>query len=382
MPPLEDQLQRWTDAGLLDAETCARIRAFEEGREQRSGMKWQAVLALIFGAILLVAGLCLFVAAHWDELAPLSRFLLLLAVLALLHGAAIVSRPRFDALATTLHGVGTAAAGAAIFLTGQIFNIQEHWPGGILLWLLCALAGAALLRDQVQQTMAWLLAFAWVPCEWLFRTEGYANSELMLLRFLVMVAALFLTGFIGSQRKLVSGVLFAIGVAEGLIVTTLLTDPSIYWSGWLWVSPMPHGLLALGWLGLAIPLLVAWGRKRSSTVYVAAAALTGLVLPHLFRYNYWTAHGLSHRALAGHAWIAAFAALTAWWGLRERSKALLNFGVVAFGLSVLFFYSSDVMNKLDRSLSLIGLGILFVVGGWLLEKTRRRMTKHMQEAKP
>jgi len=300
-------------------------------------------------------------------------------VLALLHGAAIVSRPRFDALATALHGVGTAAAGAAIFLTGQIFNIQEHWPGGILLWLLCALAGAWLLRDQVQETMAWLLAPAWMACEWSFRTDGYANSNLILFRFLLIMAAVFLTGFVGSSRKLLAGVLFGVGVAQGLIMTGLLADPGSYWGYWKTELPMPHGLVALGWCGLALPLVLACRLKRISVLYVAATALTAVIVPHLFRFKSWTDQA---HPLPGHAWIAAFAALTAWWGLRERSQALLNFGVVAFGLSVLFFYFSDVMNKLDRSLSLIGLGILFVVGGWLLEKTRRRMTRHMQEAKP
>ena len=26
------------------------------------------------------------------------------------------------------------ALGAGIFLVGQIFNLQEHWPGGVMLW--------------------------------------------------------------------------------------------------------------------------------------------------------------------------------------------------------------------------------------------------------
>jgi len=31
------------------------------------------------------------------------------------------------------------------------------------------------------------------------------------------------------------------------------------------------------------------------------------------------------------------------------------------------------MDKLGRSASLVGLGILFLLGGWLLEKARRRV---------
>jgi hypothetical protein len=40
---------------------------------------------------------------------------------------------------------------------------------------------------------------------------------------------------------------------------------------------------------------------------------------------------------------------------------------------VLAFYFSDVMDRLGRSASLIGLGLLFLGGGYLLERTRRRL---------
>ena len=38
------------------------------------------------------------------------------------------------------------------------------------------------------------------------------------------------------------------------------------------------------------------------------------------------------------------------------------------------------MDKLGRSASLIGLGLLFLLGGWLLEKTRRRLMVKLESA--
>jgi hypothetical protein len=35
---------------------------------------------------------------------------------------------------------------------------------------------------------------------------------------------------------------------------------------------------------------------------------------------------------------------------------------------------------MGRSLGLIGLGILFLAGGWLLEKTRRSLLAHMAQS--
>jgi uncharacterized membrane protein len=67
-----------------------------------------------------------------------------------------------------------------------------------------------------------------------------------------------------------------------------------------------------------------------------------------------------------------------WWGIRRNSKPLLNYGMAAFALTVLWFYFSSILNRLDRAFGLILLGILFLAGGWALERTRRRLVAGMQ----
>jgi hypothetical protein len=47
---------------------------------------------------------------------------------------------------------------------------------------------------------------------------------------------------------------------------------------------------------------------------------------------------------------------------------------------VLVFYFSQVMDKLGRSASLIGLGALFLALGWGLERTRRRLVARVKGA--
>jgi uncharacterized membrane protein len=66
------------------------------------------------------------------------------------------------------------------------------------------------------------------------------------------------------------------------------------------------------------------------------------------------------------------------WGIREARPERINLGIAGFALTVLAFYFSSVMDKLGRSASLIGLGVLFLGGGWALERTRRRLIAHMQ----
>ena len=128
MLTLQQQLTRWVSAGLIDAPTAERIRAFEQADEKPSGQRWQVLIAVILGGILLGAGVLLFVAAHWDEVSPIERLALVICMLAILHLGAIFAAEKFPAMATTLHGVGTIAAGAAIAMVGQIFNMQSTGP--------------------------------------------------------------------------------------------------------------------------------------------------------------------------------------------------------------------------------------------------------------
>jgi uncharacterized membrane protein len=81
--------------------------------------------------------------------------------------------------------------------------------------------------------------------------------------------------------------------------------------------------------------------------------------------------------LLAHGLVAAFCVFITWWGVRQASRALVNLGIVGFAVAVGWFYFSDLWDKVGRSLGLIGLGILFLAGGWALEKMRRRLVGRM-----
>jgi uncharacterized membrane protein len=66
------------------------------------------------------------------------------------------------------------------------------------------------------------------------------------------------------------------------------------------------------------------------------------------------------------------------WGFAEKRSERINLGIAGFALMVIVFYFSDVMDKLGRSASLIGMGVLFLLGGWSLERLRRRLVGKMQ----
>jgi uncharacterized membrane protein len=378
----QQQLTRWVSAGLIDAPTAERIRAFEQADEKPSGARWQVLIAVILGGILLGAGVLLFVAAHWDEVSPNQRLALVVAMLAILHLGAIFTTEKFPAMATALHGVGTIAAGAAIAMVGQIFNMQEHWPAAILLWALCAAAGWWGLRDQFQQICFMLLAPAWLISEWTYRASVYAGQDVYLERMIAMVAIVYLTAFLHSRKQVVFGVLFAVSAIALIVTTGVLADG---WSDYSWrVHAALPFRFRLGAFALMLLMLgVGWLWERRSVIPGLLILVMVFALPWLRTtlrdHNEFTNQVYTHDgpSLLAYALVAIVAILLAAWGVREASRAIVNYGILVFALTVGWFYFSSLMDKLGRSLGLIGLGVVFLLGGWLLERVRRNLLSKM-----
>jgi hypothetical protein len=390
MADFDALLNRWQKAGVLDAEAARRIRAFELELEHPAGLRWQGMVALILGALLLACGVILFVSAHWDDMGPGLRYTLVIGLVAVFHLGGAWAREHFHALSTALHAVGTVSTGAAIALVGQIFNIQEHWPAAILLWAIAAAAGWILLQDEAQPILTLLLFPAWILSEFSFAAQGHIGQNVYLGRFLIVWAVLYLTLFLGSRRKIAQGVLFAAAAIASLVGIVYALESWRSWSGSQ--TFLPFHLRAWAWVDIAaLPVALAFIRLRKSLIPVAVAIAFSIALPWCQRI--WTdvfddgAGGHSYYVnnepnLAARALVAAFALFIAWWGVRQASKALVNLGIVGFAIAVGWFYFSDIFDKVGRSLGLIGLGILFLAGGWALEKMRRGLMSRMGQNNP
>ncbi|HSE88969.1 MAG TPA: hypothetical protein VLJ79_22320 [Candidatus Binatia bacterium] len=134
-------------------------------------------------------------------------------------------------------------------------------------------------------------------------------------------------------------------------------------------------------VALSLPLALAWVLRRGASwmnlvgaLWVVALGTTSLPSqPNetLLRYVWRELGPYTMSALGSIGLIA--------WGLKETRKERINLGVAGFALTVLFFYFSNVMDKLGRSASLIGLGLLFLLGGWFLEKMRRRLVARLEK---
>jgi uncharacterized membrane protein len=385
MPDFESLLNRWQAAEILDAGSADRIRAWEAEQENPAGLRWQGLAALILGAILLACGVVLLVSARWNDISPGARFAVVLGMVALFHLGGGWTRKTFRSLSTALHAVGTVSTGVAIALAGQIFNIQDHWPAAVLLWALAALVGWILLHDEAQKTLTLLFVPAWMFSELAFHAQDHIGANVFTGRFLLVWAVLDLTFFLESKQRVMQAVLFAVSIVAALTGVLLMLGGWVSWSSQqTFLSPWTWWL---GWASIAaLPLFFSVFRFRKSLLPVAVAVVFSIALP-------WCQHariqfgdngaGLKFTIyrtapnLVAHVLVAAFAVFIIWWGVRLLSRVLVNLGIFWFAIAVAWFYFSNLIGKMGRSLGLIGLGVLFLAGGWALEKMRRRLLGRM-----
>lgn len=378
MRPWQEPLERWRQAGLIDPATAAAIARWEGEHATPSRLGAPVRLALALGAVLLAAGVLLFVSAHWERLAPFSRFALLLAVVSGLHGLAASLARRFAAMAVALHGVGTVALGGGIFLAGQIFHLEAHWPSGLLLWAAGAAVGWILLGQWPQLALLTLLLPAWLSSEWLHACDRLlanlprawpAAHTVVSAGLLLLSLALFDAagpGPVSASRRVLLWIgglaLIPTAFVWGVRATVLDLDP----------SGLPLPLALPGWgVALGGPLLLGWLLRRRA-FWPLGVALAWMLVD--------LAIGGGGITPLSHAWWLLGAVLLVMWGVAESRVERINMGAALSALTVLGFYFSTVMSQLGRSASLIGLGVLFLAGGWALERLRRRLVAAAQGA--
>ena len=359
---LESSLQRWVEAQILDDGEADRIRQWEKARMPERRARWPVLAALTFGGILLMAGMLLFVSAHWDDLSPAERMTLVVAMVGAFHMAGALFAERFRALAITLHACGTVALGAAIALAGQIFHMQEHWPAAILLWGAGAMAGWLLLRDWPQLALAAVLLPWWLVGEWTEAVKDLHVPHEISAAFVLHSVITYLSLRTGRDNAVKVALAWIGGVTllPAAIITAITGPDFTRWHPVAFSTPV-----VLGWFGaILIPLAVAFVFRGSAARVNAIAAVWVIGLGSF---------SLAQMDTMIYAWCALGAAGMVAWGIYESRAERINLGMAGFALTIAIFFFSSVMDKLGRSASLMTLGTLCVAGGWYGEKLRRRL---------
>jgi uncharacterized membrane protein len=197
------ELDQWVHEGIIGNDQAQAIRQRYPAPED--GVSWGRMTFAVTGSVLIGLGVILFFAFNWSGMHKFAKLGVIFTALAASHGAALaVNR---NGLRETLHVLGTMIFGSGIWLVAQIYHIEEHYPNGIFVWALAALALAWVLPSIPQALLAAILLIVWNGFEALrFRSPLYLAPALvaigtlplaMLLRSRVLTAA-GLTAFLVS----------------------------------------------------------------------------------------------------------------------------------------------------------------------------------------
>ena len=382
---LSDQLRRWLQAELIDADVAEAIQRWEDSQlnqSKHSSVRHLTVpirLTILLGSLLLAAGLLLFVSAHWDQMPPLWRVSLLLFIVIALHAGGAWFSERFQLMALGLHAVGTMAFGAGVFLCAQIFHLDVLWSfrWGLLLWSFGAAAGWMLLRQWPQLALLSLLLPGWITAMMIIEVDRFSSTNPDWAVVPIAAGALLtaLTYFTAPDRTPLTPARSVLMWMGGLALVPLAVTWAVVATGLdLPALGQPLLLSLLVWVVmLGGPIILGWW-LRPHRFWPLALAAIWMILDLVIQVQGFT--------VLSFAWWGVGSVGLMVWGSAEARAERVNIGTVLLATTLIGFYFTEVIGRFDRSLSLLGLGLFFLVGGWGLNRLRQALLPNLPPTSP
>ena len=385
LPPkrLSAAADAWVERGLITAQQRSAILDYETQQAPAPQRRLAWILAGLGGA-LVFTGLALVIRHNWHAIPGWVKIGNALLVLLALEGGGYrlrVHPGRYPRTGDALLMAGSAFFICCIALVSQVFNLDGRAANALLIWF----AGIATIPFLTRSVGAWLATLT-AGLFWFFTEISSADSwitacppdrhhlreEVAFAVAAILGASLFFAGraarrtrwapFAGSTELAA-----AIGGCFALFILTFGKDA--YYSTHP-VSP-PLGVLlavlALGGSGAALRCGTRWERWLVAfwlAVLLVPAAWLALELTRDL--CWWLGLG----ATAG-LFVLNYAMIRA--GLAEGREALVNVGIGFIGLNVFARYWDFLGSRLSGGVFFIVTGLVFLGGGWYLERQRRQL---------
>ncbi len=388
---LYEELPSLVEKGLLTEEAASKLRNHYGEPEKNSSRNLIFIISAILGSILIGLGIILLFAYNWDEYSRLTRtiitFIPLIAA-ELVFGYAYFRKRTSIGWMEGASGFLFLMVGAAIGLTGQIYNMGGTLSELLLIWILVTLpllylANTVLVFSLYMILLSWWSFNSMEFFRWMSTSDDFftINKIIFLLLALAVVPFLFknidktrftargnILGWVFSVPLFLSyfGFLtFTSGLSSLFYYTCLATI--VYALGKLfydntsslWQKPMQvAGITTIFLLGICFTFKGYWGD---------------------FTHSYWFYYhnSVHHRAthlilyLSGSMFLAASAALTF---KRFKKKIAINYFPLVFpiiiGIGVMLAHLSTdfLIITILCNLFILGYGIYYIYNGIKLDR--------------
>lgn len=401
---LEQDVDRWVAQGLVASIRRDEILAEAAAHVSPHSRARMAGMLTLLGALLVGAGAIAFVAANWAEMARADRLAVLFAsmVAAFAGGWWFLGRGGRPQVGQGLILIGVLLFGADIHLVAQTYQIQAHYPNGVLLWAAGALLTAALIPSAPALWLAFGLIGLWTWQEIFFDALRLHLPFLPVWGVAVAVAVAYrwwrCLGFgivVFAGWYALSGLAVAdlAGFGSGDAAAVLLVLPLVLWMAGERVprvGDLLHGLGLIGTLlgaavitapevdrAAALPVLAAggtavvaallgWAWARPSRLRLGLGLVVALLAPlRLALADVLPAEAAEWSMMV--AFLGVIIALAVLGG-REGSPTTRRVAYVAFGLDILLLYVSGTMSLLSLFVFFTVVGAGLLVSALRLEK--------------
>lgn len=432
---LRDELPIWQERGWVTEDNGRAIIEYLEAQQGESRHLPTAIA--IFGVLLLGAGVITWFAANWTGIGKLVKLMILLGSLYSTYAIAafLLRENRYTRTGEAVLLLGIILFGANIMLIAQIYHIDAHFPNGILLWALGGLVTAWLMKSAPAMVATLALGCLWTGSEtigfgrvhWWYlllwvailpavyrwqwrRTFVFAlvtlalwsvftfpavdadfgtGARLFLMQvYFLAYLAIFIIGLLmdnWSPAERFARAVQGLGIIGTLTCGYALTSPNLQSGSFGYYEaahrqPADDQWILLNLVATAVAVLLSgWHYLRTRHTetskwfeygrLVLAAALVVMIVS-LFVDG---VHGgplaivMNVLFFAGVVWLV-------YAGMQMGNRLLVNLGFVYFAVTLLTRYFDTFWTLFNRSLFFMVGGLLLIVGGYWLERQRRRIT--------
>ncbi len=438
---LGEEAEAWKQDGIISQEQQTHILSRYSSpdslkrAEDSRNTRFIAIISIL-GSILLGLGIILFFAHNWKYIAVPIKLGIIFSLVTAVYAAGywlVFEKKAYTGIGNALILLGVLFFGAGIWLIAQIFNINAHYPNGILFWSLGGVAVSLVTRLKPVVILSIILMTIWTVVE----QTGFEQQNYLFI--IIMLAVVFPLVYLErSKLGIIAGVVsvsvwfgifnhiwqldivtysrFAYFAGGMLVFFVFLYSYSSFQTLALKRPDFEFPLRIIALLGIFITLYSFTFRGMEDSVIkngsiilppadallvllVVAAALSYMLVLNLMRNKY------SRPAIYETAALVLFVLLTALSlyvplsrsngifiytilfniiflslvisilavGFKERRAVFVNMALLFFVVDVVTRYFDYMWNFLPRSVFFIAGGLLLIFGGILLEKRRRKI---------
>lgn len=283
---LLDELKSWRDETILSQDQTLRILdLYETPAEIAERRKSRAVFSLMAVAAFLVGlAALLLIGYNWEGMPRVLKMVIVFGVIIGVHAGGFRLRRRREArtLSEVAFFLGCLFYGAGIWLVGQVFHLNAHYPDGVWWWALGVLPFALCLDTLLLHALFVGLLALWAGLEvlgfahlgaWLFGRWGFMPNGAYTLPLLAV------PGLLWAYRK---GSPAAVGLYAPLLAWWVILQPF----AWRWEANPIYFIGSVGALFLIIAETHRAGSAFAIPYRLYGALLTGGVLAPLSFYGF------------------------------------------------------------------------------------------------